>query len=245
MDWIYAKQPLAPEEGEIHVWRVHFEHWRGRLADLRAYLSSEEIERARRFLRDRDRDRYVFAHGILRWILGVCGGRAPADLEFESGEHGKPYLPDPPFEGPDLEFNLSHSGDCVLVGTSFGNPLGVDVEHTTRTVEFEDLSERFFSVEEATVVRQALESVRRRAFFDTWVCKEAFIKAVGQGLTMPLDSFAIRFNGLKTGVTEAAGKANDHLAVPWFLERFEVAEGYVGAVAAPVAEAGLRGFLLE
>jgi 4'-phosphopantetheinyl transferase len=231
--------------GEVHVWRAHFRTWRQRLPELGSSLPAEEIERAARFLRDRDRERYIFAHGILRWILGFCCDCEPADLVFASGEHGKPFLVDPPSAGANLEFNLSHSGDCVLVATAFGAHLGVDVEQTTRAVEFEDLSDRFFSTDEATVVRNTRAENRCRVFFDTWVCKEAFIKAVGLGLTMPLDSFSIHFDGTATRLTAVSGKPNEHLEGAWTMERFEVSDDYVGALAVRSHDVDLNRFLLE
>jgi len=244
MDWNPRKHPQAPLPGEINVWRVHFADWSDQLEDFRSILSRDETERAWRFLRDRDRDRYVFAHGILRRILAACRGVAPIDLAFGAGEHGKPFLLDPQPGKPSLEFNLSHSGDCLLIATALGISLGVDVERSSRKVEFEDLSDRFYSADESAVVRRAPEASRRRVFFDTWVCKEAFIKAVGQGLTMPLDSFSIRFQGVRTVVIPAIEKPNRYLEDTWIMERFEVTGGYLGAVAAPVAEARIIGFLL-
>ncbi len=136
MDWNPRKHPQAPLPGEINVWRVHFADWSDQLDGFRSILSRDETERAGRFLRDRDRDRYVFAHGILRRILAACLGVAPIDLTFGVGEHGKPFLLDPQPGIPPLEFNLSHSGDCVLIATALGISLGVDVERSSLKVEF-------------------------------------------------------------------------------------------------------------
>jgi 4'-phosphopantetheinyl transferase len=149
------------------------------------------------------------------------------------------------FENERLEFNLSHSGDRILIGASSCGPLGVDVERLSRKVEFESLSDRYFSPEEADAIRLHPEKGRRRAFFDTWVCKEAFLKAVGDGLTMPLDSFVVHFEGKRTMVRASKGKENTRLRMPWFLDRFRLAPDYVGAVALPIDSVVVNGFLLH
>lgn len=230
--------------GEVHLWKADFSDWAGCLADLKSVLSLDEVNRSDRFLRNRDRDRYIFAHGVLRRVLAGCCGCEPATLTFGIGDHGKPFLTIPLVESERIEFNLSHSGDLVLIGVSSCCSLGVDVERLSRRVEFEELGDRFFSSEEAEAIRLLPEEERRRVFFDTWVCKEAFIKAVGDGLTMPLDSFAVRFEAERAIVGTSAGKGNLRLRTPWFLDRFEVAPDYVGAVAGSIETLAITGFLL-
>lgn len=245
MNWIRTIHPRPPSDGGVHLWQADYADWAGRLADLKAYLSEDEVNRCDRFLRDGDRDRYAFAHGVLRRVLAGCCGCEPAALAFEMGPHGKPFLAAPPIENKHLEFNLSHSGDLVLIGATSCGPLGVDVERLSRKVEFENLSDRYFSPEEADAIRLHSERGRRRVFFDTWVCKEAFIKAVGDGLTMPLDSFTVRFEGERTMVSASNGEKNSRLGTPWFLDRFRVAPDYVGAVALPIESVIVTGFLLH
>ncbi len=237
--------PRAPAEGEVHIWMADFADWADRLADLKSLLSPDEVDRSDRFLRDGDRDRYVFAHGVLRRILATCCGAEAGALTFGVGDHGKPFLADRPAGSESIEFNLSHSGDLVLIGVTSRCSLGVDVERLSRKVEFEDLSDRFFSPEEAETIRLHPEGESRRVFFETWVCKEAFIKAVGDGLTMPLDSFAVRFEGERTKVGTSSGKENPRLDTTWFLDRFEVTSDYVGAVAASAESVAITGFRLQ
>jgi 4'-phosphopantetheinyl transferase len=222
-----------------------FADWADRLADLKSLLSPDEVNRSDRFLKDGDRDRYVFAHGVLRTILASCCEAEAGALTFGIGDFGKPFLVDCPTGSESIEFNLSHSGDLVLIGVASGCTLGVDVERLSRKVEFKDLSDRFFSTEEAETIRRLPEGENRRVFFDTWVCKEAFIKAVGDGLTMPLDSFSVRFDGERTMVVTSSGKGNPCLEKAWFLDRFEVTSDYVGAIAAPAESVAVTGFSLQ
>jgi 4'-phosphopantetheinyl transferase len=245
MNWSRTNCPCGPAEGEVHLWRACYSDWIGRLASLRSLLDDDEVTRGDRFLRDGDRDRYIFAHGVLRKVLAASYRCDPEGLRFGVGERGKPFLENPSEGSERIEYNLSHSGDLVLIGVCFGGPVGVDVERLSRNVEFEDLSDRFFAPEEAEAVRCRPDGQRRRIFFDTWVCKEAFIKAVGDGLTMPLDSFVVHFEGERTTLGESTGKENPHLKRSWFLDRFEVATDYVGAVAAPLKAPSVTGFLLE
>jgi len=245
MNWIRTIRPCVPAAGEVHLWKADFADWVGRLAELKCTLSLDEVNRSDRFLRNEDRDRYIFAHGVLRRVLAACRGCEPGTLVFDLGDHGKPFLAIPVIESESIEFNLSHSGDLVLIGVTSSCPLGVDVERLSRKVEFEGLGDRFFSSEESEAIRLRPEGERRRVFFDTWVCKEAFIKAVGDGLTMPLDSFAVRFEDEQTLVGDSAGKENPRLRTSWFLDRFEVAPDYVGAVAASTETLAITGFLLQ
>lgn len=245
MKWISTLHPRTPAEGEVHLWMADFADWADRLGDLKSILSPDEVNRSDRFLRDGDRDRYVFAHGVLRRILATCCGAEAGALTFGVGDHGKPFLVNRSAGSESIEFNLSHSGDLVLIGVASGCPVGVDVERLSRKVEFEDLSDRFFSPEEAETIRRQPEGERRRVFFDTWVCKEAFIKAVGHGLTMPLDSFTVRFDGERTTVGTSSGKDNPHLRMPWALHRFDLALDYVGSVAASAESVAVTAFRLR
>jgi len=245
MDWIRTTHLQAPPKGEAHLWQADYLNWADRLVELKSHLSSEEVDRSDRFLREGDRKRYVFAHGLLRRVLATCCRCEPAVVGFGCGGHGKPYLAHPSVEGEVIEFNISHSGDIVLIGVAQGCPLGVDVERLSRKVEFKGLSERYFSLEEAETIQRLPQGQGSRTFFETWVCKEAFIKAVGEGLTMPLNSFSVHLEDGRTTVGPSAEKENLSLETPWFLDRFEVASDYVGAVAMPVEKVRLTGFLLQ
>jgi 4'-phosphopantetheinyl transferase len=228
----------------VHLWQAAFADWKTRLVELGSVLDAEETARASRFLRQEDGERYLFAHGLLRQILGACVGRDPGVLAFAAGPQEKPHLTLP--EGgadPDWQFNLSHSGDRILIGVARGRPVGVDVERIARTVEVESLSRRFFSAEEADAILRLPQSARKAAFIDTWVGKEAFIKAVGEGLSMALDSFSIVAEGGGVRIVGAAGRRNPHLEQPWSIRRFSIADGYAGAVVVRGASLRVSGFL--
>lgn len=155
-------------------------------------LDPAERERAARFRLDRDRRRFRAARAAVRAAVGARVGVAPADVRFTIGEHGKPAVADGL-----VEFNVSHSADVAVVAVAgAGVPVGVDIEFE-RDVRFDALAHRFFSPAEAAAVAAAGDDAgaRREAFFRCWTRKEAFVKGLGLGLSMPLSSFDVSVDG--------------------------------------------------
>jgi 4'-phosphopantetheinyl transferase len=155
------------------------------LAQAMALLDHTEVQRAKRFIDSMHTRRFIVAHAALRQILGWRMGCDPAAIEFKLSAHGRPLLPD---GGP--VFSLSHSGDMALVAVAAEGELGVDIE-CRRTLQHRELARRFFSESEADAIDALAGYEREAAFFDCWVRKEAYIKAKGLGLALPLDSFAL------------------------------------------------------
>ena len=154
-------------------------------ADLAALLSQAEQARAARFHFERDRRRYRIGTGWLRWVLGGVTGSDPAALRFERGPQDKPYLA----SGP--SFNLSHSGELLLLGVAAEGRVGVDVEVERPIPELDALAGAHFSPAEVAELAGLPPDERARAFLRGWTRKEAFIKALGGGLSLPLDSFTV------------------------------------------------------
>lgn len=175
---------LRPEE--VHVWRVSLAPEAGEVDRLRGALSPDEVERAARFRYDRHRRRYTVARGRLREILSRYTDVSPEDLAFRYGDHGKPELTDSA-SGP--SFNVSHSGDHALVAIARDRRLGVDLEVVRPLPDADAIAERFFSASEVAAYRAVPEAARPAAFFACWTRKEAFVKAVGDGLTYGLSTF--------------------------------------------------------
>ncbi|MFX3681343.1 MAG: 4'-phosphopantetheinyl transferase family protein [bacterium] len=143
-------------------------------------LDPTEQARAARFRFDRDRDQYVFSHATLRQILGQRWGVNPNAIRYETGPAGKPACARP--LGSDLSFNLSHAGDCALIGVTAGLQIGVDVEAMARTVDEREIVTRFFSTAERAAWDDFAASEKSTAFFRAWTLKEAYVKARGDGL---------------------------------------------------------------
>lgn len=155
---------------------------------LAALLNAAERARAARFAFEEDREAYVAAHALLRAELSRRAGGAPQDWRFAAARRGKPFLVDPP---GDLRFSMTHTRGMVAVALTEAIEIGVDVEPANRRAESMKLAERFFAPEEAALLRALEGEARRDAFFAIWTLKEAVVKATGEGLFRPLDSFVI------------------------------------------------------
>src|SRR5262249_8152166 len=147
-------------------------------------LSPAELQRAERHRFLDHRRRYAIGHGALRALLGGYAGVDPTRLAFRAGPRGKPYLEHP----HDLYFNLSHSGQLALVAVS-RSEVGVDLEKVRHLESLLDIARRHFSPTEFAVLEGATEDARLDLFYRCWTRKEAYIKAVGEGLAMSLDGF--------------------------------------------------------
>lgn len=189
------------ERDAIHVYALELD---GSAASEPRVLSATE-QRAARFARPQLQRRYRRAHAALECLLAHALGRALEPDEIAQGEHGKPWLP----SAPGLHFNLAHSGELALVALSQRGPIGVDVERIEARASLLELAERFFSARESAALRALPEQERTVAFFRCWTRKEAFVKAVGAGLSMGLASFDVAIDA--RGDPASAGEAADSL----------------------------------
>lgn len=172
---------------------------------LEPWLIPEERERCRRLIFDHHRRRQLVACAALRQLLSVHLQRPADELRWEKAAHGKPFLAD-----GSCHFNLTHSENVAALAVS-SQELGLDVEDRTRRVEYLALGRRFFAAPEAAELEQASDP--RHFFFEVWTAKEAYIKALGDGLTHPLDQFLTRHRG-RWGLFDLHGQA-----LPWHLTR--------------------------
>ncbi len=176
-----------PDPEQIDVWSIQLPD-DGRLpGPLPQFLSAEESARAARFIFPRDRVSFTVAHTALRGILARYSKEDPADISLHTAEKGKPYLPD----HPEIRFNLSHSGSWAMVAVARGREVGVDIETIRGDRSTIDIADRFFAPAEVRELMAAPPERRTRAFFACWSRKEAYIKARGEGLRIPLDSFEV------------------------------------------------------
>jgi 4'-phosphopantetheinyl transferase len=222
----------ALADDEVHVWRVSVPQAAPTAAALAPTLAAEEEARAARFRFEKDRLTYVVGRGRLRALLGAYLQRPARDLQFTTNAHGKPALAS---EGCDLQFNVSHSGDWVVYAVTRGRAVGVDVEGVRPLTSLEGIARRFFSPREVDALFALPEPQRQAAFFRCWARKEAYIKAVGRGLGIPLHEFDVSLApGEPARLLEARGEAA--APGPWCLRTLEVAADYAAAVAAQGTE---------
>lgn len=226
--WPPGPTGLRLDRDEVHVWRGDLAVAPDRLAALAATLAPDEHDRAARFHFERDRRRFVAGRGILRAVLARHAGCPATALRFRYGPRGKPAL-EGDGGGGDLRFNVSHSGDLALVAVARGREIGVDVE-ALRPDLTPGLAERFFSPAEVAALSALPPAARPAAFFACWTRKEAFVKATGDGLSLPLDAFDV---SLAPGEPPALLRVADDPHGPdrWRLVALEPAPGFAAALA--------------
>jgi 4'-phosphopantetheinyl transferase len=180
--------PLPLNDNVVEVWVVDLLASRERIEYGFQLLSDDERRRSEQFRFPVHRDRFVMARASLRRILAGYLQVEPTQLAFEYSEYGKPSLVTPQ---TDIRFNASRSHERALIACSRGRELGVDTERIRRDLDVDDLAQRFFSVEENDRLREVPPDFRHLAFLRCWTCKEAFVKAVGKGLSIDLDKFDV------------------------------------------------------
>ena len=186
---------LSLAADEVHVWHAEPEQLAQpeRLAWFEILLSADERERQRRFVRPTDALHYLVAHALVRTVLSQYAEVAPQDWRFEANEYGRPQVA-APAEACDLQFNLSHTAGLVACGIAWRREIGVDVENLERTGFELRIADRYFSPPEVAELRSLPAERQPERFLEYWTLKEAYIKARGVGMSLPLDRFTIRLS---------------------------------------------------
>lgn len=228
---LFSPPPLDLElaTNEIHVWRASLDQPLSRFHRLRQTLSMDERMRAERFHFEQDRKRFIVGRGILRTILGRYLNVEPDRLQFCYGKNGKPMLADT-FSKMTIFFNMSDSGRLALYAFSRDGEIGVDIEKICDNPERDQIADQFFSVRESAVFRALPETMKKEAFFNCWTRKEAFIKAIGDGFSRPLDKFDVSLvPGEPARLLRIVGDSKG--AYRWSIQELESASGYAAALA--------------
>jgi 4'-phosphopantetheinyl transferase len=210
----------------VHVWQPTPIADESNLDWLRGLLTLEEKQRADRFRFDKDRNLFTTARGWLRALAGAYTHSAPERIAFRYSAQGKPELAG---GGQDLRFNLSHSGELVLLAFALRRRLGVDVEKIRKDFLISDIAERFFSPAERACLCRLPAAVQHKAFFRCWTRKEAYIKATGDGLSLPLDQFDVSFAPDEPAHILAT-RPDPGEAERWSLRDLDVGDQYAGAL---------------
>ena len=209
------------------MWRASLDLGESRVHALLATLAQDERERAERFHFATDRARFIAGRGLLRAILARYLQAHPASLRFHYSPRGKPALT-PDSNPGGLQFNVAHSHGIALYAFARGRALGVDLECIQPQLQ-EGIAERFFSAREVAALRALPADLRAEAFFACWTRKEAYVKAMGDGLALPLDQFDVSLApGEPAALLRTAG--NPQEACRWRLQALEAAPGYAGAI---------------
>ena len=231
-------EPLSLSSGTVDIWHISIEPPLDKIAEARALLSPDELERAARFHFDIHRNRYIAGRAALRTILAQYLGLSAKALAFVYGEKGKPALASH-VNTRRLQFNLSHSHDRALLGVTIGSTLGVDIERINLEFGTDEIATHFFSSFEVDTLLAVPKPERGATFFSCWTRKEAYIKAVGEGLSLPLDSFDVAF-GPRVEAALLRVEAAPDAPSRWRMYNVPAPEGYAAAMAVEGAEHKLR-----
>jgi phosphopantetheinyl transferase len=192
---------------------------------LLSLLSPDELQQMQRYRKPKDQLRFLYARANLRQLLAHKLGCQIADIDFNVGEHGKLLLSE------NINFNLAHSGDWVLIILDEQRQVGVDVEFVKRRLNFMELAARFFHPREFADLQALPEQLQRESFFFTWVCKEAVIKCDGRGLALGLENFAVNVDPRKAAALLEMPDGLCQLR-DWYLRAWQCAPDYYCSEAA-------------
>jgi len=237
MKWKDPPIELELKENEIHIWCADLDFGKPFRQHFLKFLDPSEIERAEKFRFVSDRQHFLASRGILRVLLGHYLRVKPKEVEFRFRKFGKPFQTN----DSSLEFNISHSYGKGVFAFVRNCEIGVDVECCERNVEFREIAKRFFSKNEVKALLELPEVSQLRGFYNCWTRKEAFIKALGKGLSFPLDEFEV---SLKP--EDAPELLKTHWdpdeTNSWSLDSFLLDENCVGAIALRGGIGNLAGY---
>lgn len=213
------------KQNTVHIWLAQLNDFYPKLAELRSILSKVEIEKANRFHFEKHQKRYSVSQGLLRRLLGHYSNQEPCSIELAKGYHGKPYI-----EGSNIKFNVSHSNEYAMYAFTLNDELGIDLEYWRERKYLDGIIDSNFSELEQRLYYQLPSSLKTASFYQGWTCNEAFIKAIGMGLSFPLKDFSVEMDPRKdTQLLNAKPQAN--IDTTWYLHTLACPEYYSAALA--------------
>ena len=232
LQWKDSEPSLPPAGGEIHLWRIPLLAEPGIAADRARLLIDDELDRMGRYRFERDRERFAMCRGALRILLGRYLSIDPRQVRLRYSPKGKPELDQTAGtrHRHDLRFNLSDSSDWALLAITRGDEIGVDIERVRPLPDAEILARDHFSPREYDEYKALPPSEKLAGFFNCWTRKEAWLKATGEGITVPLDRFDVTLvPGQGPRLLRVEGDPD--APARWALYDCVPAQDYVGAIA--------------
>ena len=224
--WLAPPDEFVLPRGVVHVWRASLEKSQEKRDVLWRFLSPDERARAERFHFEVHRHHFIVGRGLLRWLNGRYLSIPPQDIQFTYEAYDKPTLA----TNPALQFNVSHSHEGLVIAFCWETAVGVDIEYINRKLDdMDNIARRFFSATESAAYLSVADSQKPDTFFNCWTRKEAFIKAVGEGLSFPLDEFEVSLlPGEPAQLLKVRGSEQE--AARWSMRSFDPFPGYRGAL---------------
>ncbi len=210
---------------EIHIYRSSLETTSDKIKDYESFLSADELYKANRYKFEKDRFHYITGRALLRNILSRYLNQFPGEIVFSYSDKGKPFIKD-----TEVKFNLAHSGGRAVYAVANNMDIGIDIEFMRELPDALQIAKRFFSEKEVVEFSEIREVDIRTAFFNCWTRKEAFIKAVGEGLSYPLKDFSVTLKpGDKPEILWIKDKAEE--VKYWSLINIDTDENYISSLA--------------
>lgn len=210
---------------EIHIYRSSLETTSDKIKDYESFLSADELYKANRYKFEKDRVHYITGRALLRNILSRYLNQFPGEIVFSYLDKGKPFIKD-----TEVKFNLAHSGGRAVYAVANNIDIGIDIEFMRELPDALQIAKRFFSEKEVDEFSEIREVDIRTAFFNCWTRKEAFIKAVGEGLSYPLKDFSVTLKpGDKPEILWIKDKAEE--VKYWSLINIDTDENYISSLA--------------
>jgi 4'-phosphopantetheinyl transferase len=223
LNWLPAPTKLILSSDDVHIWKINLNQSETQVKSFRETLSSDEIARAERFYFPEHRQRFIIGRGRLRHILGCYLNIEPSQVEFAYQQQGKPILA-PQFTKAGIFFNLSHSQDLALCGVTSQKLIGIDLEYIRQTSDIENIAKRFFLTQEYELIKSLPDAQKQQIFFRYWTCKEAYLKATGDGL-VKLEEIAIDLTPTKPAQLNLLNSSEN-----WQLQELTPADNFLAAV---------------
>jgi 4'-phosphopantetheinyl transferase len=227
--WNPPSENTQLSDHEVHIWCVCLPAWFASCQQLLDWLTADEQARASRFRFEKHRQSFIVGRGLLRVILGRYLSLEPSQLQFSYNAHGKPSLAET-FGNEAMQFNVSHSHEVALYAFTRDRRIGIDVEHIRPVPDADHIVERFFSDRESALFQSLAIDCKEAAFFRGWTQKEAYLKAIGEGLAYPLRNVEVSLS--PHGPAQLLSIENDpEAAHQWYFQDLQPVPHYMAALA--------------
>lgn len=229
MNWTDKFPGCLYKKDHIHIWKASLDYNAAIVNSVIGFLSADEVERANRFYFKEDRRQFVVRRGILKQIITKYLDIDPKDLLFGYNSFGKPFI-HTDFQQYNLKFNMSYSKNMALYAISYEKEVGIDIEYLQKHIEFQQIIDRFFSQKEIEYIQKINSDQRKEEFFKIWTRKEAILKALGKGLSFPLQMVDVPINRseFKFRFDNDGDHGKESL---WHVRDLLPANNYIGSIA--------------
>ncbi|MCP5061063.1 MAG: 4'-phosphopantetheinyl transferase superfamily protein [Ignavibacteriae bacterium] len=225
-EWVKSPINVVLKEDEVYLWLVNLKLEKKSIEFLERSLNANEIEKAYKFHFEKDKNSFIVARASLRIVLSKYLIVEAKEITFKYNEYGKPFLDYPRVKN--IIFNLSYSKDFALIGITKKGEIGVDIEYVNREFVIKDIAKNYFSKNEIVELFNLPEDKQQKVFFSCWTRKEAYIKAEGKGLSIPLDSFDVTLGEDSPKIVRIDKENNPR---NWNLYNQDIDENYCAAIA--------------